>query len=146
MPTMTTSSTAAALEEKLRNVLMQDDNGQGPISRCGERPSWADDGRSLSETEMDLRGWGVVYGMAFAIARMDDPFESTGQVAERALPAAWGAYQEWGADIARPNRDERIMKLRRAVEGEWNASKTGGADMTRDIAGAIQDVLYGEGS
>lgn len=102
MPTITMS-----LGEKVRAILMQDDTGKGPISRCGERPAWVGERLPLTETEMDLRDWGCVYGIAFGLARSEEPCEPLEQVAERALDAAWLAYRDWGSSIAVPTRDGR---------------------------------------
>ena len=98
-------STAMSLEEKLRSILMADDTGKGPIGQCGAWPRWAED-IYLTETEADLRDWGLVYGMAFAIAREQDPWESVESVAKRALEPAQRAYRQWGGHIAQPERAE----------------------------------------
>ena len=51
-----------------------------------------DDCRDMSAYEMEVRDWGVYFGVAYGIARSEDPFESTDQVGERAFAAAEEAW------------------------------------------------------
>jgi hypothetical protein len=46
--------------------------------------------------------WGTYYGIAFGIARHEDPFEPHEAVASRALHAAWPIYLEHSGPIAPP--------------------------------------------
>jgi hypothetical protein len=64
---------------------LRENTGQGPVSVAGTDPAWA---KELSEFELDLRDWGVVYGMAFGIARSEQPFETLEAAAERAYDPA----------------------------------------------------------
>jgi hypothetical protein len=50
----------------------------------------------LTERERDLLDWGAVVGLAFGLARMEDPCESLESVSARALDAALGAYEGYG--------------------------------------------------
>ncbi len=86
------------LEEKLTAILMVDDTGRGPVGRCSAEP--ASYNSKLSEFEGDLRDWGLVYGMAFGLARMEEPCESMESVADRALIAARAAYKRYGGEIS----------------------------------------------
>jgi hypothetical protein len=73
------------ITEKIRAILNED---VGPIDFChGGVPGGTSDGR-FSEFELDCLDWGVMYGIAFAIARAEDPFEGMASVASRALEAA----------------------------------------------------------
>ena len=56
-----------------------------------------DSGRvgELSEFELDLGDWGFTYGVAWAIARTQNPDESDHSVAERALVAAGEVFREY---------------------------------------------------
>jgi hypothetical protein len=49
----------------------------------------APNGDDLREHERDLMGWALIYGIAVAIARTEDPFEPLESVAYRASKAAW---------------------------------------------------------
>jgi hypothetical protein len=52
-------------------------------------------GESLGEFEYDLVDWGSLYGVAYGIARGEDPWESNADVAERAFDAAWAVWDSW---------------------------------------------------
>ena len=54
------------------------------------------EGDHLTEFEQDIRDWGVMIGVAYGIARADDPFESRESVLERAQEAAQAAYCAFG--------------------------------------------------
>jgi hypothetical protein len=45
-------------------------------------------GLPLSELQCDLRDWGLYFGVAYGIARSEDPYEPNGRVAARAYDAA----------------------------------------------------------
>lgn len=109
MPTMTT------LEEKVRGALSGDDTGSGPISQAAKWPV----GRPEATTsELDLRDWGVYYGVAFGIARGEDPYEPRDSVAARALEAAQRVYREYGGFVSSPfdlNEDGDLALLERRI-------------------------------
>jgi hypothetical protein len=50
----------------------------------------------LTNHETDVMVWSVVYGVAFGVARTEDPLEPNGKVAERALAAAVSAWARYG--------------------------------------------------
>jgi hypothetical protein len=49
----------------------------------------------LTSYELDLIDWAVMAGIAFALTRLEDPFECNRVVAERALPQAAAAYKAY---------------------------------------------------
>jgi hypothetical protein len=53
-------------------------------------------GGDLSQFELDCVDWGFTFGLAYGIARAEDPFEPNASVCERALEAARAAYTRWG--------------------------------------------------
>jgi hypothetical protein len=70
------------------------------------------DHRSFTDFECSLSEWSFGYGLAWAIARMRDPFASSARiadVAERLAREAWRSYS-WGQswpDLMRRDREER---------------------------------------
>lgn len=84
------------LEQKLRAVMSIDDTGGGPLGRAGEKLG---EGAS-TDRDLDLLTWGAYYGIAFGIARDEEPFEPHEAVAARALHAAWPIYLEHSGPIA----------------------------------------------
>jgi hypothetical protein len=51
------------------------------------------DDNPLTEYELDCRDWGIIMGLAFAVARGEDPYEPEGKVSDRATEATrkvWG--------------------------------------------------------
>ena len=75
----------------------------------------------LSELECDLNDWGFAYGVAWAVAKAQYPFESETQVAARALEAAESVFREycagddWPARLA--ERRDEIAPLKPADNG-----------------------------
>jgi hypothetical protein len=45
-------------------------------------------GVPMEEADLDLRDWGFYYGVAYGIARGEDPYEDNGSAAKRAFDAA----------------------------------------------------------
>ncbi len=82
-----------AIEQKLRKVLRRDDTGSGFIGRVSDEPPRGENGYFTS-FELDLLQWGATYGLAFGIARGEDPWESDEEVAERAITAARTVFRE----------------------------------------------------
>ncbi len=84
------------------------DPSDAVLTESGRQPVCAGD-EFLSEYELDLREWGVFYGLAVGLARLEEPCESTGRVARRALVAAQEAFAEYSDGFHRrpPFRDER---------------------------------------
>jgi hypothetical protein len=71
-----------------------------------------EDNRSFSDFECSLSEWSFGYGVAWALARMKDPFASSprvAEIAERLAREAWRSYS-WGEswpDLMRRDRAER---------------------------------------
>jgi hypothetical protein len=84
------------LEEKVRAVVSPDDTGAGPLGRMESKLGAG----PFTDRDLDLSHWGVYYGLAFAIARAEDPFEPMANVAQRALDVAWPLYLERSGPIA----------------------------------------------
>jgi hypothetical protein len=84
------------LAEKVRAVLARDDTGEGPIglaaSKIGPAPH--------TDRDSDISAWGVTFGIAWGIARTEDPFESDEQVGQRAMSAGWAVFSEFNDPIA----------------------------------------------
>lgn len=79
---------AMSIEQRVRETLMQDDNGAGPVQRAwGEAPG------DLSERERKLCDWGLIFGACFALAREENPWESIESVAQRALEPARAVFR-----------------------------------------------------
>lgn len=140
MPTMTMS-----LEAKLRAVLAVDDTGDGPTSVCSKRPGWHN--LTLSNFEMDLRDWGMYFGIAFGIARGEEPFEAAESVAIRAAEAAWPIFCELngGFSRGRPDRDARIAEVTRAYESAHRGAREPEPRITRELGLAIERLANEEG-
>jgi hypothetical protein len=84
-----------ALAEKLADVFNSyDDCGSAAV--IGRGCAGPVDGGISPDTqwELDLRDWGVVYGLAVGIARCEEPFESIQSVTARALEAARVVYAD----------------------------------------------------
>jgi hypothetical protein len=73
------------LEEKVRALVMGD---EGPYEHCLERLPW-------DTTDYALVNWGLVYGIAFGLARTEEPCEPVTSVAARAKEAAWPVFVEF---------------------------------------------------
>jgi hypothetical protein len=58
----------------------------------------------MSDRELDLMAWGVYYGIAFGIARHEDPFAPHEDVARHAVSAAWSIFLEHSGPIASARR------------------------------------------
>ena len=127
---------AANILGRIRTLLHQDD-ADGALEALDKHPR----GEHLSGFERDLREWGFVYGMAFAIARMEDPWEPTDQVAERALLPAWAAFVDWSGEIERPDRDELVSAVVRAYRRQDSR-----APMTVELEDALVHLHNGVGS
>jgi len=51
-------------------------------------------GEPLSDRGRDLREWGYLYGLAYGIARGENPYEPNAEAAERAYQAAIGVFND----------------------------------------------------
>lgn len=84
------------LADKLRAVLARDDTGNGPIglaaSTLGSGPH--------PDRDLDICTWAVMFGIAWGIARSENPFESDDAVGERSLDCAWSQFLASNGPIA----------------------------------------------
>ena len=97
------------LQERL-HAMLSEQGPRGPVHHCqGQVPG--EDG--LTGWERDLLDWGFVYGAAFALARLEEPFEREEDVVERAVAPARAAWDRWSAEFrSRPGG----MSVARAAE------------------------------
>ncbi len=83
------------LAQKVRAVLARDDTGEGPVAlvekKLGPGPH--------PDRDLDIGAWGVTYGIAFGVARTENPFESDEEVGKRAMEAAWPLFIEFNGPI-----------------------------------------------
>lgn len=128
-PTMT-------LHEKVRAVFMTDTVSDAALNGAHAQPAAADL-HPLSQWELDLRDWGAVYGVAFGIARTEEPFESIESVAARALNAARTVYAEWGGGTFAPRNAGDVPDAARAV---LRAYMDDGPKWTESLARAIDEL------
>lgn len=87
------------LEQKVYAILSTDDTGAGPLSRAHEKALFTGD--EFNEHEHDLVDWGVAYGIAFALARTEEPLAPEDLVARWAQQAAWRACVVFGGPFNR---------------------------------------------
>lgn len=127
-----------SLEQKMLNVLQQDDTGDGPFGVAGKRPGWA--GLQLSTFELDLRDWGLVYGFALGIARCEDPFETNEQVAARAFEAAWPVFMVTNSGFANRDPDNAAREVCRRYHQAGEAQGTETPTVSRELAEALQEL------
>ena len=75
----------------------------------------------LSDLELDIGDWGFTYGVAWAVARAQDPQEPDESVAARALDAALQVFRLYcgagGLGGARPPGDQAARAADRALRG-----------------------------
>lgn len=131
-------ATVATISERIRALLSLDDMGEGPVGVCGKHPR----GIHLSEFERDLMEWGLVYGMAFAMARSEDPWETIESVAARAFMPALAAYTDWSGDMAKPDRNELVS----AVISAYGRQPSGRQEMSEELEDALVRLYNGSGS
>lgn len=101
------------LAEKVYGLLALE-GFQDPQTFMGPK---APKGEYFSELEQDLANWGLTFGMAYGIARGEDPYEDAQRVGERSLQAATEAYKRFcgpeGFDwrsLYWKDRDERPVR------------------------------------
>jgi len=85
---------ATLTTEKVYNVLAADHgSGAWDVHRASARYPKGD---GLTSFELDCRDWGLALGIAYGIARGEDPFEPEESVCARTMTAARDAYARWG--------------------------------------------------
>jgi hypothetical protein len=81
--------------DKLRAVLVRDDTGNGPVGLSINRLGLGPHG----DRELDICTWAVVFGIAWGIARAENPFESDEEVGKRAMDIAWPQFLDFNGPI-----------------------------------------------
>ncbi len=93
--TPTDGCTLDALAEKAYGLLTPDTS---PSTWAWTHPGIPNG--QLPERELDIHDWGLMFGLTFAIARGEDPYESVESVGARAMRSAEAAFREWhGGDL-----------------------------------------------
>lgn len=83
------------LLEKLRGVMTGDDATAGLLDPCWSYPGKGVNSRDLTDLEDRLRTWGCFYGVAFGLARSEEPCESAESVGRRAYEAARVVFEDF---------------------------------------------------
>ncbi|MGH2904277.1 MAG: hypothetical protein ACRDK7_11960 [Solirubrobacteraceae bacterium] len=84
------------LVERLRAIYATETGFGNPLNEAaGQMPTDELAKRRLEEVECETMDWGAMVGLAFGLARMEDPCEGLQSVGERAIIAArevWAPY------------------------------------------------------
>jgi hypothetical protein len=138
----------ADLGVRLRTLMMQDDAGGALEGLDKGSPG------QLNDFEASCETWGFLYGMAFALARMEaDPFEPNTDVGVHAHDVAWPEFLRYSGPFPTADRDVLVEQLGEAYEGAheqvYEASRGSGgkADVvvTADLSKAINRLLSNGG-
>jgi hypothetical protein len=98
---------------RLRTLITQDDAGGSLYGLDKGHPG------QLNDFEASCETWGFLYGLAFALARIEaDPFESNTDVGDRAYEAAWPEFLRYSGPFPSADRDILVEEL----EKEYNAA------------------------
>lgn len=105
------------LAEKVRLIMSDDSSHLDDGVR--QLPDEDKLGRQLGEFELDLRDWGLVYGMAVGIARSENPWEPLESVVARAGVAAREVYESWCGEFHQDPRtvDRLVTDMLRTWRG-----------------------------
>jgi hypothetical protein len=136
-----TASTPSTIAQKLYATIAGDEAASDAFLEAMEPRLGADS--HLGEFERDLLDWGAAFGFAYALARMENPWEDAASVAQRARDAAWPVWLDWSgpfhdraeidanvkeALVAYQTFDGQFPREMRALEdaliGLWNAQGT----------------------
>jgi hypothetical protein len=82
----------ADLHSRVRGALEDD---QGTEGLFGSPASAA----VRDDAEANIQAWGYVYGLAYAIAKAEDPYEPASEVGARARAVALPIYAEYVGDL-----------------------------------------------
>jgi hypothetical protein len=139
--TCSRSASDTPIGAAVRALLREDNAGHAP-TQCGKRPL----GVNLSTFEDTLRDWGMIYGMCFALARGEDPWESHESVAERSLDIAWGTFSTW-AHFEPPEeaRSEALDDLERAYKAALPHMRQMNAEWVMRLMSAVESVVQEAG-
>ena len=135
-----TTVTARSVEERIHDVLSTQEAG-GMIDRAGDWPRIGDDER-LGEFEQDLRDWGIIYGLCFALERLEDPFEREESVSARAVEVARRVWLGWSSEFAKRDAVDPAI---RAVVLAYRRMDDRRA-LPDDLADALSDLSVAAGT
>ena len=131
------------LQERL-HAMLSEQGPRGPVHHCqGQVPG--EDG--LTGWERDLLDWGLIYGAAFALARLEDPFEREEDVAERAVAPAQAAWERWGSGFGLRPGGMRVARAAESAVCDYTHVAGGNLPLAaldvsmRDLAEAIGEPL-----
>jgi hypothetical protein len=81
-------------------------------------------GKELSERELDLRDWGITYGLAVGVLAVEKPLADPEERAKVAHSIAVDVYIDWGVEIARrPDLGRAINDVLAANASDGQATK-----------------------
>jgi hypothetical protein len=85
---------ASALTDKVQSLVDEAGPDVGGLDGHAwlHEPSWMND---LTDREANIAAWGWVYGIAYGIARGEDPYERPSAVVARAYEAAVPVYRDY---------------------------------------------------
>ena len=151
---MTTKDAArdkqAEITALMATIRAADDMG-GAANYCDRYPRSS---RRLTRFEDDLRDWGLMYGIAYGLARATFPDEPAGAVAEWAYAAGREAFAQWAGEsldedaTKRRDRvvDELLAELDRSQELAYKAGRYGQIDMTKKLGAALEELAIEMGT
>jgi hypothetical protein len=137
---MTYVSSTTALAEKVSTVLgaVAGSGFMDPVQAMSVYPRALEPGLTAFET--DCRDWGFTFGVAYGIARGEDPYESDDRVCERALTAAREVFSRFSqADIFTEHAFS-TDRAARPVPRDAGAASGNGGYVTPGVGGPIADA------
>jgi hypothetical protein len=145
-----TAVSEVTLADKIYELIAADDGGfLSAIARALDAP-----GRELNEFERDVRDWSAAWGVAFGIARAEDPFEPFDSVLNRATEATKAAWKRYANRPPEPPPGRDVL-LRKVIDA-WEPArdligfpKTGNPRLDKalmDLDSAIFDADNAVGS
>ena len=135
----------AALEATMDAVMDQDNVGEA-ATVCWRYPRLPN--HTLTRFEGKIRDWGLLYGIAFGLAKAEQGDEPNGVVAERAYKVARARFGRWAGEIEDPDKDlERVLREVTSAFGEaqhdaWREGRYHGAERTipHGLRGALEEL------
>jgi hypothetical protein len=96
--------------------------------------------------ELDLSDFAVIAGVAYAIARGEDPFEPDGSVVERAGAAAALAHDRWGQWEVTYEQDRAARPVPLIYPGPVRAGRAVPWESIEDVSNGLEKIepLVGE--
>jgi hypothetical protein len=135
----------AALEATMDAVMDQDNVGEA-ATVCWRYPHLP--GHAFTRFEGKIRDWGLLYGIAFGLAKAEQGDEPDGVVAERAYKVARARFGRWAGEIEDPDQElERVLRDVTVAFGEaqhdaWSKGQYHGGKRTLpgDLCDALQEL------